>query len=250
MSVLRVLIVDDARLARAELRRLLAPLPQVECVGEAEDVPQARAAIARLHPDLVLLDIQLPSGSGFEVLDDLAAAPAVVFTTAYDHYAVQAFAANALDYLLKPVAADRLAQAIERARQRLDNLPAALPADGDGDDRRRARLQPGERVFLREGERCWFVAVEQISRIVVDGNYARVWFDGKHALLTRSLSALEARLPEQLFFRANRNTLVNLHRIRTVEPAVGEGYELDLDDGSTVEVSRRQARELRERLAL
>ena len=251
MSVLRVLIVDDARLARAELRRLLAPLAQVECVGEAEDVPQARAAIARLHPDLVLLDIQLPSGSGFEVLDDLAAAPAVVFTTAYDHYAVQAFAANALDYLLKPVAADRLARAIERARQRLDNEPAVLPAGADADgEKARERLQPGEQVFLREGERCWFVAVEQISRIVVDGNYARVWFDGNHALLMRSLSALEARLPEQLFFRANRNTLVNLRRIRTVTTSLADGYSLALEDGSTVEVSRRQARELRERLAL
>jgi len=251
MSVLRVLIVDDARLARAELRRLLAPLAQVECVGEAEDVPQARAAIARLHPDLVLLDIQLPSGSGFEVLEDLAAAPAVVFTTAYDHYAVQAFAANALDYLLKPVAADRLARAIERARQRLDSVPAALPANGEGDGgRRQERLQPGERVFLREGERCWFVAVEQISRIVVDGNYARVWFDGNHALLMRSLSALEARLPEQLFFRVNRNTLVNLGQVRSVELGIAEGYQLGLADGCTVEVSRRQARELRERLTL
>lgn len=239
---LRVLIVDDARLARQELCTLLSALPWVNCVGEADDVPAAREAIARLRPDVVLLDVQMPSGSGFDVLDGLETVPSVVFVTAYDAYAVQAFQANALDYLVKPVEAPRLQQALQRALER--RLPDnAAPGE-------RALLGPQDQVFLRDGERCWFVAVAEISRIVVDGNYARLWFRDQNALLARSLSALEARLPAALFFRANRNTLVNLRMVRAVEPTIADGYELLLADGARAEVSRRQARELRERMAL
>ncbi|WP_313145389.1 LytTR family DNA-binding domain-containing protein [Stenotrophomonas sp.] len=241
-TTLNVLIVDDARLARQELRTLLAALPWVQCVGEADDVPAAREAIARLKPDLVLLDVQMPSGTGFDVLDGLDPAPAVVFVTAYDTYAVRAFQTNALDYLVKPVEAPRLHEALERARQQDRPAAPAVVAGGS--------LNAQDQVFVRDGERCWFVAVGEIRRLVVDGNYTRLWFRDQNALLTRSLSALEARLPAELFFRANRNTLVNLRRIRAVTPSIGDGYDLTLDDGSEVEVSRRQARELRERMAL
>ena len=239
---LRVLIVDDTRLARQELRTLLAELPQVECVGEADDVPSGRAAIERLQPDLVLLDIQMPSGTGFDLLDALDVAPPVVFTTAYDDYAVRAFEANALDYLVKPVVPERLAAAIARAHAR---RPAAETVASE-----RGLLGLDDQVFLRDGERCWFVALGDIHRIVVDGNYARVWFRDQCALLARSLSALESRLDPAVFFRANRNTLVNLRMVKNIDLSVGEGYDLTLRDGSVVEVSRRQARELRERLAL
>lgn len=241
MTALRVLIVDDTRLARQELRTLLAELADVECVGEADDVPAAQQAIAGLRPDLVLLDIQMPSGTGFDVLDGLDSAPMVVFTTAYDHYAVRAFEANALDYLVKPVVPERLAAAIARARSRQTLGSTEAP---------RELLGPEDQVFLRDGERCWFVALHEISRIVVEGNYARVWFRDEKAMLARSLSALEARLDPAMFFRANRNTLVNLRMVRNIDLAVGDGYDLTLKDGSVVEVSRRQARELRERLAL
>lgn len=244
-GVLRVLIVDDARLARSELRTLLAELPGVECVGEADDVPAARQALARLHPDVVLLDVQMPSGSGFDVLDGLETVPAVVFTTAYDQYAVRAFEANALDYLLKPVVAERLRAALDKARAGIAAAATAEPGAAP-----RSVLGGDDQVFLRDGERCWFVALGEISRIVVDGNYARLWFRDQNALLSRSLSALEARLDPALFFRANRNTLVNLRMVRAVEPSIADGYLLRLRDGSEVEVSRRQARELRERLAL
>lgn len=241
-AVLRVLIVDDARLARQELRTLLSALPWVQCVGEADDVPAAREAIAALAPDLVLLDVQMPSGTGFDVLDGLERVPSVVFVTAYDTYAVRAFRANALDYLVKPVEAPRLLEALERARHHavLDTEPPAV----------HGTLGAQDQVFVREGERCWFVSIAEIRRLVVDGNYTRLWFRDQNALLARSLSALEARLPSDLFFRANRNTLVNLRRIRAVTPSIGDGYDLALDDGSEVEVSRRQARELRERMAL
>ena len=242
---LRVLIVDDARLARRELRTLLAAIPWVACVGEADDVPAAREAILREQPDLVLLDVQMPSGEGFDVLDGLETVPMVVFVTAYDQYAVRAFETNALDYLVKPVEAGRLQAALERGRERL-SAPAAPAATGSVRD----ALGAEDQVFLRDGERCWFVALGEIRKVVVDGNYARLWFRDQNAVLARSLSTLEARLSPALFFRANRNTLVNLRRVRAIEPSLGDGYDLTLDDGSQVEVSRRQARELRERLAL
>lgn len=242
---LRVLIVDDARLARSELRTLLAAIPWVECVGEADDVPAAREAILREQPDLVLLDVQMPSGDGFDVLEGLEAVPMVVFVTAYDQYAVRAFETNALDYLVKPVEADRLQAALERGRERLSAPAAVATASGPRDP-----LGADDQVFLRDGERCWFVALGEIRKVVVDGNYARLWFRDQNAVLARSLSTLEARLSPALFFRANRNTLVNLRRVRAIEPSLSDGYDLTLDDGSQVEVSRRQARELRERLAL
>jgi two-component system LytT family response regulator len=235
---LRILIVDDARLARQELRTMLAGLPGVECVGEADDVPAAREAVAALKPDLLLLDIQLPSGSGFDVLEGIQPVPAVVFTTAYDQYAVRAFESNALDYLVKPVAPERLCAALARAGARSSTPPT------------RELLGAEDKVFLREGERCWFVTLGEVQRIVVDGNYARVWFRDQCVLLARSLNALEARLDPALFFRANRNTLVNLRMVRSVEPSIGDGYVLTLKDGSEVELSRRQAREFREQMAL
>ncbi|GAB2523645.1 LytR/AlgR family response regulator transcription factor [Lysobacter humi (ex Lee et al. 2017)] len=238
MKPLRVLIVDDTRLARQELRTLLRDIPDIDCVGEADDVPTGREAIERLAPDVVLLDIQMPSGTGFDLLDSLEVAPQVIFTTAYDQYAVKGFEANALDYLLKPVQADRLAAALAKAR-------GAAPPDAA-----RELLRGEDQVFLRDGERCWFVQLAQISRIEVDGNYATVHFRGEKAMLGRSLATLEARLDPSLFFRANRNTLVNLRMVQAIDLAVGDGYTLTLRDGAEVEVSRRQARELREKLAL
>ncbi|TZF90794.1 LytR/AlgR family response regulator transcription factor [Cognatilysobacter lacus] len=240
MTPLRILIVDDSRLARQEMRTLLGEVGGVECVGEADDVPAAREAIGRLSPDVVLLDIQMPSGTGFDVLDGLDPAPQVIFTTAYDQYAVRGFEANALDYLLKPVQGDRLAAALGKAR----DLRASSRPDSRG------TLRADDQVFLRDGDRCWFVQLGHVSRIEVDGNYATVHFRDQRAMLGRSLATLESRLDPALFFRANRNTLVNLRLVQGIDLSVGDGYTLTMKDGAEVEVSRRQARELRERLAL
>jgi len=193
---------------------------------------------------VLLLDIQLPSGTGFDLLEQLDPLPLIIFTTAYDQYAVRAFESNALDYLVKPVAPERLSAALDRARAR--NQQSAGPTE----DHNRAPLGAEDTVFLRDGERCWFVALRDISHMMVDGNYVRVWFQGQRAMLARSLSALEARLDPTLFFRANRNTLVNLRHIASIDPWVNDGYQIKLRDGHEIEVSRRQARELRERLSL
>lgn len=239
MSRLRTLIVDDSRLARSELRTLLAAHPEVEVVGEADDVDSAVSHCEALSPDLLLLDIQLPQGSGFDVLTRLLSPPAVVFCTAYDAYAVRAFENNALDYLLKPVEPERLKLALQKVREARPVAATPGPALGAQDP-----------VFLRDGERCWFVTVAEISHVEMDGNYATVHFRGQHALLTRSLASLEARLDPALFFRASRGVLVNLRHVVRVDPSVGEGYTLTLKCGAEVEVSRRQARAFRERLAL
>lgn len=241
---MKVLIVDDTRLARQELKTLLASHADVELLGEADDLPSARDAVQRLRPDLLLLDIQLPSGTGFDLLEQLDPLPLVIFTTAYDHYAVQAFESNALDYLVKPVAPERLSAALDRVRAQGELVAAR------NDDRGREPLGADDTVFLRDGEHCWFVATRDISHVVVDGNYVRVWFQGQRAMLARSLSALEARLDPGMFFRANRNTLVNLRHIARIDPWVNDGYQIKLRDGNEIEVSRRQARELRERLSL
>lgn len=242
MSV-RTFIVDDTRLARQEMGTLLTAHADVHVVGEADDVPAACSMIETLRPDLVMLDIQMPSGTGFDVLDSLSYAPFVIFTTAYDQFALKAFELNALDYLVKPVVPERLANALSRVRERLEKR-LSDPAKPS------AVLGINDHVFLRDGELCWFVALAEISHIVVDGNFAAVHFRNQKAMLTRSLSTLEARLDPALFFRANRKTLVNLSMIKAIDLAVGDGYELTLKNSSIVEVSRRQARELRERLAL
>ena len=236
---MKVFIVDDARLARQELRTLLAAWPDCEIVGEAAEVAGAKEAVERLRPDLLLLDIQLPGATGFDLLDQLEHLPAVVFTTAYDRHAVEAFERNALDYLMKPIEPARLGKALERVRARL--APPAPESTRKGAD---------DTIFVRDGERCWFVRLADVSGFEVMGNYARAWFEGQQPLISRSLGYLEDRLDPALFFRASRSHLVNLRWVTKVEASASDGYLVTLRDGRKVEISRRQAKVLRERLEI
>ena len=227
MSRLRVLLVDDERLARAELRRLLQAHPSVEIAGEAASALEAMAQIAALHPDLLLLDVQMPGGSGFDLLAALDHAPDVIFCTAYDQYALQAFEVSALDYLQKPVQAQRLATALARAGARLRTPPVA------------------RKIFIKDGERCWFVALADIMLFSSEGNYARVHFGSQQPLMPRSLNQLEERLDPAQFLRANRRQIVNLAHVMQVTATAADGLELLLADGTRVEVSRRRAQQFR-----
>ncbi|MFY2556259.1 LytR/AlgR family response regulator transcription factor [Corallococcus terminator] len=238
---MRVLIVDDERLARAELRRLLAAFPDVEVVGEATHVDDACRQVEALEPDLLLLDIQMPGGTGFDVLARLDEPPDVIFTTAYDAHAVRAFSVNALDYLLKPIESERLAEALERVRQR--GGPAAHSPSRTPD----ASL---ERVFVRDGERCWLVQLAQVPLITSEGNYARLHLEGHQPLLQRSLSYLEEKLDPARFFRASRQHLINLDFVETLEPGPGGTLVARLRGGTEVEMSRRQSQRFRERMSL
>lgn len=237
---MKALLVDDERLARQELRRLLAAHPDVAIVGEAADAEAAEALIAALRPDLLFLDVQMPGGSGFDLLERLDAAPLVLFTTAYDRYALQAFEVNALDYLLKPVEPARLAAALARVRAR---LAAAVPAPA-------GRLGPDDQVFVKDGERCWFVRLGEVRLMESEGNYTRLYFGGERALVLRSLSALEARLDPAVFFRASRRHLVNLRHVARIDPWLGGALRLTLDGGPQVDMSRRQAQAFRDRRSL
>ncbi|WGG49097.1 LytTR family DNA-binding domain-containing protein [Rugamonas sp. DEMB1] len=225
--MIRALLVDDERLARAELRRLLVAHPEVEIVGEAVNAADALAQIAALRPELIFLDVQMPGGSGFDLLAALDTAPQVIFTTAFDQYAIRAFEVSALDYLPKPIQAARLAAALQRAGAGPGPAQTAAPAWG--------------KLFIKDGERCWFVGLEQIRLFESEGNYTRVYFDGERPLMLRSLSQLEEKLEPARFFRASRRHIVNLDFVRQVRPGEAGGLALLLQDALTVEVSRRRA---------
>ncbi len=239
---MKIFIVEDSRLARQELRTLLAEHSDCEIIGEAADVEAALAGIESLRPDVLLLDIHLPGATGFDLLDKLDYLPIVIFATAYDHHALHAFERNALDYLLKPIAPERLSIALTRARERMQKPATTTP--------QLTKKGADDTIFVREGEQCWFVRLGDVSGFEVMGNYAHVWFDGKQPLLSRSLGYLEERLDPTLFFRASRNHLINLKWVSSIQPAMSDGYLVKLRDGRTVEISRRQAKVLRDSLEI
>lgn len=243
---MKALIVDDERLARNELRRLLAVHPDIEIVGEAVDVEDAMEKVAALKPGLIFLDVQMPGADGFSLLERLEPPlPAVIFTTAYDEFAVKAFEFNALDYLLKPVDPNRLVAALERLRSR-DTTPA-MEAGSAGP---LPRLSLEDKVFVREGDRCWFVPVKNIRLLESEGNYTRLHFDDQKPQLFRSLTAMEERLDPRNFFRANRKQVINLTWVEGIEPWFSGGLLVKLKGGPKVELSRRQAQDFRERMSL
>ena len=234
---MRVLLVDDERLARAELRRLLKAHPEVQVVGEAANAAEGVRQVAALKPDLVLLDVQMPGGSGFDMLAALDDAPEVIFTTAFDRYALQAFEVNALDYLQKPVQAARLASALDRHAQRRGREPAR-------------QSQMDRKLFLRDGERCWFVALRDVRFLSAEGNYTRVHVGAHRPLVLRSLKQFEEALDPQCFFRASRSHIVNLEHVQQVTPNEAGGFDLLLSGGDTVDVARRRAAGFRQLASL
>lgn len=242
---MKALLIDDERLARNELRRLLAAHPDIEIVGEAVDVEDAAAKVAELKPGLLFLDVQMPGADGFSLLERLdPPLPAVIFTTAYDEFAVKAFEFNALDYLLKPVDPNRLIAALERLRGRESALAgSAAPLAA-------TRLSLEDKVFVREGDRCWFVPVKSIRLLESEGNYTRLHFDDNKPQLFRSLTAMEERLDPRNFFRANRKQVINLTWVEGIEPWFSGGLLVKLKGGLKVELSRRQAQDFRERMSL
>jgi two-component system LytT family response regulator len=239
---MKALLVDDERLARNELRRLLAAFPQIKIVGEASTAEQARELIGATQPELVFLDVQMPGETGLELLESLEPpVPRVIFTTAYDEFAVKAFELNALDYLLKPVDPARLITALARLEERPPGAPASAPT---------GRLANEDKVFVREGERCWFVEVKTIRLLESEGNYTRVHFADAQPQLFRSLNAMEERLDPKFFFRANRRQIINLTWVDKIEPWFSGGLLVHLKGGAKVELSRRQAQDFRENMSL
>lgn len=238
---MKVMIVDDSRLARKELAELLMHLPDVEIVAEAVDVSSAIAALNLHKPDLLLLDIHLPDGDGFDVLEGSDHTPQVIFTTAYEQHALRAFEFNALDYLLKPITQDRLVGAILRCMNKLQQQN--IPTTGSKPPKSRS-----DQIFVRDGEHCHFIRLSDLRMINVEGNYVRLFFLDKKTMLARSMSYVEERLDSGIFFRANRQQIVNMDYVANIEPWINEGLLIKMTDGTQVEVSRRQAKELKQRL--
>jgi two-component system LytT family response regulator len=249
---MKAIVIDDEPLARSELRRLLKKHPDIEVVGEAANADEARKIIAELSPDLIFLDVQMPEENGFELLASLGGkVPLVVFTTAYDEHALKAFEFGALDYLMKPIEPERLAEALQRA----DKAPATAGEDEDvpGDEEAQPSDQPlksGEKVFVRDGDRCWFVPIDSIRGIQADGNHARLWLEGSEPHVHRTLAQLEIRLPSEMFFRASRSEIINLRAVVSVEPWFSGSLRVKLQGGKVVEMSRRQSRLFRQKLGL
>ncbi len=231
---MKVMIIDDERLAREELKRLLKQHAELEVVAEAANIVEAQELIRKTIPDLIFLDIQMPGGTGFDLLQSLDEIPEVIFTTAFDQYALRAFDVSALDYLLKPIEPARFAQAVQKALLKIqpDDAQTSLASDG--------------KVFIKDGERCWFVALDQIALFESEGNYTRVYFDQQRPLMLRSLNQLEARLNASQFLRVSRSQIVNMTFVENMVTNTSGGMTLTLKGDLKVSMSRRRAAEFKQ----
>jgi two-component system LytT family response regulator len=244
-DALRVLIVDDERLARRALRGPLEALNGAAVVGEAGSVDAAAEQVRAAEPDVILLDVQMRGETGFDLLDRLDTAVQVVFVTAHDEYAVRAFEINALDYLLKPVDPDRLAEALRRARRTDAALPDAETADPEA-------FRVDDLFFYEEGRRPRFIRIRDIVWIGAAGNYTELHLadDETTALTSTALTEWAGRLPDAHFARIHRSTIVNVNRVDRVERAAGRTHDVFVEGrDAPLSMSRRRARALRDRLA-
>lgn len=241
---MKVLLVDDERLARKEMNGLLKNYPELEVVGECANADEAIEQINEKNPDLVFLDIQMPGKNGFDMLRELERTPEIVFVTAYDEYAIRAFQVNALDYLLKPVHPDRLDECVKKilAEEETEEDVEAVEST--------ERLAQDDQIFLKDGEKCWFVRVGDVRLFESEGNYVRVFFHDQKPLILKSLNNLEKRLDPKLFFRANRKYIINLKEIERIENWFNGGLMAEMKDGKKIEISRRQAARFKEIMAL
>ena len=243
MNGIKAVIVEDSRLARNELKELIKKHPEIELLGEAENVDKGFELIQSTHPDLLFLDINMPEKDGFELLEMLDEVPITIFTTAFDEYAIKSFEYNALDYLLKPINAKRFALAIEKVHTKLER-------DSTEDESEKERLTGNSQIFIKDGEKCWLVKIGDISHMEIVGNYTRIFFENQNPMLYKSLNQVEEKLPEKYFFRANRQQIINTNFIQNVVPWFNGKLKLTMQNGDEVEVSRRQSYLFKDRMSL
>jgi two-component system LytT family response regulator len=231
MKRFKTIIIDDERLAREEVKRALQKHQEFEIIGEASHVDEAISLIEELKPDVLFLDIHMPGKSGFDLLEELTNVPDVVFTTAYDQYAVKAFEMNALDYLVKPLRDERFSKTIEKVKLELS---------------KRAKLETTtlpmhQKIFIKDGEKCHFIPLTDIHFIESLENYARLYFGSNKVMIKRSLNLLEEKLDPKVFFRVNRSQMINIHYIKEIHPYFNNKLQIILTTGEKVEVSSRQS---------
>jgi two-component system LytT family response regulator len=245
---MRAIIVDDERLARNELKRLLENFPSIEVIGEASNTDEASQLIEELQPDVAFLDIQMPGKTGFEWLEEWDGfLPEIIFTTAFDEYALKAFEVNALDYVLKPIELARLSDSIQKLESRFKRSVSAEKTVSASHV-----LGGNDQIFVKDGEKCWFVRLDRVRLCESMGNYVRLFFDDQKPLVLKSLNSLEERLDPKLFFRCNRKHIVNLNFIDKIEPWFSGGLQVTLkgEKAEKIEISRRQSIRFKELLSL
>ncbi|SFD77190.1 LytR/AlgR family response regulator transcription factor [Pseudoalteromonas denitrificans] len=237
---MKAMVIEDSRLARHGLISMLANFSDIEIIGQAENPEQAISLIKELEPELLFLDIHLPGGTGFELLNAIHYSPKVIFTTAYSEHAIQSFEYQTVDYLLKPISLNKLEGAINK-------LKTASEIEGQLDDK--PILEMSNKLFFKNGEQCFLVKLSEIDYFESCKNYARIFFEHNNAFIKKPLSSIEARLPKQHFFRANRQYIINLNAIKNMSEAISDGYIVTMNDGKMLEISRRNATILKERLS-
>jgi two-component system LytT family response regulator len=247
MTTLKTLLIDDERLAREELKLLLNQFDEIDIIAEAKNGEEGISKIKELKPDLIFLDISMPGINGFEMLKKLDEIPKVIFVTAYDEYAIKAFEVNALDYILKPVDPIRLNEAIQKLSKKEDEFTSPLEINNS---RKSRPLTINDSVFIKDGEKTWFVELSKIRMFESDGNYVKVYFDNFRPLVLRSLNSFEERLDPDYFFRANRKFIINTKWISSIENWFNGGLMVELKEGEKVEISRRQAIRFKEIMSL
>ena len=255
---MRAIIVEDSRLARLELRELLKLHPEIEIIDEAKNIEIAQEKIESLQPDLIFLDINMPNGSGFELLERLIECPFVIFTTAYGEFALKAFEVNALDYLVKPIHPQRLANAVEKLKLRILETTQSNPNTQNREstnkltDKNQTELPvPIEhKIFVKDGEQCWLIDVAKIRYFESCGNYAKIYFETHKPMIYKSLNLIEQRLNPNIFIRTNRQFIVNTHFIRAIETSGNSGLVLTMEDGKDIDVSRRHTNTFKHLLSL
>ncbi|MFZ6817613.1 LytR/AlgR family response regulator transcription factor [Undibacterium sp. Ji22W] len=242
---MKAIIVEDSRLAREGLTRMLGQFPEIELLGAADHPKQALPMIEEMQPGLLFLDIHMPGEDGFELLAKLSYQPTIIFTTAYSEYAIRSFDFDTIDYLVKPISQERLTQAIKK-------LFNKSPDDHDSKEgiaANKTRLEINSKIFVKDGEKCYLISLDSIRYIESCKNYVQLFFGDQRAYVKKSMNTIEERLPAGYFFRANRQHIINLQAIKAIEESMQQGYLVTLSDGKVLEISRRNAIELKERLS-
>lgn len=233
MITLKAVIVEDSRLARNELKELIKNHSEIELLGEAENVDEGFVLINNTKPDLLFLDINMPEKDGFELLEMLDEVPITIFTTAFDEYAIKSFEYNAFDYLMKPINQKRFSKSIEKVIEQ----QSSAPKENDNEN----SLSLDKQIFIKDGEKCWLVKIKDIALFEIVGNYTRVFFDGNKPLIYKSLAQIEEKLPGEVFFRANRQQIININYIKKVVSWFNGKLKIEMLSGEEIEISRRQS---------
>ena len=237
MKTLNAVIVEDSRLARNELKELLKAHNEIELIGEAENVDEGFELINKTNPDLLFLDINMPEKDGFELLEMLDNVPITIFTTAFDDYAIKSFEYNAFDYLLKPISQKRFSSSITKVIEKSTSTSETTERVEEG----AGGLPLEKQIFIKDGENCWLVKIKDISLFEIVGNYTRVFFDSNKPLIYKSLAQIEEKLPSDVFFRANRQQIININHVKKVVSWFNGKLKIEMNSGEEVEISRRQS---------